>query len=754
MPIRTVNLTPDPKILRMLGQIELNGWQCTAELIDNSIDAMLKFDEGDGEKRIDVYIPTKNEIKYNEPLRIRDNGVGMSEEELENCLKAGYTSRGTDESLGLFGMGFNIATARLGDVVEVWTSTEAMDYDIGVKIDLLEMQKTKSFDRELLKRTKSILPSGTLVEVSKYHPRAEKLLNRKQIKGRLDRTYSKSLIEDYGINIVINGMPISPFEFCVWDETRYVEYKGVQIPAILNVHKEFKDRFFCHMCFMWQDEIEHDISTPINCSYCQSSDRITKKKIEIRGWVGIQRYNDPTHYGINIIRNGRIIKHLDKSLFTWQDRDNKHNGEPISEYPIDTTAQGGRIVGEIKADFIIPTYTKDSFEETDRLWLDAVEAIRGRAPFQPEWAKKLGFSKNKSPLAKLFYGYRRSHPPGRRCLIPGNSKGVAIYQAAREWAGRFYAGDPDYQDDTIWWQAVEQAELREDEEEERDPTDLPGTKPVTPQEEMRDELFPGRKTHVYTMLFDLESILGEKPIEVTVMEYWPQDGFHTPIIFEGTAPSKFNVYINNKHDLFKDFADGWQDLLMMEVASRFFQRIDKPADWPLSRIYYELKMKYAAETMLNIDELVNSSKSLMKDIQNYLSMGNIGLTLKPIPKLNTSELKLLRQNYLIAENRNIEKVDKLIRTTEFLKYMDLKYLFKFIVSYARLVFDGFFFDLPLETLDVDMKDMQLEQYMGYFNDVKWFIYKLAEYPDNLVKKQKNMIIRNRFSLNYLNEHRA
>jgi hypothetical protein len=35
-------------------------------------------------------------------------------------------------------MGFNIATARLGDVVEVWTSTKDMNNDIGVRIDLIE----------------------------------------------------------------------------------------------------------------------------------------------------------------------------------------------------------------------------------------------------------------------------------------------------------------------------------------------------------------------------------------------------------------------------------------------------------------------------------------------------------------------------------------------------------------------------------------------------------------------------------------
>jgi HSP90 family molecular chaperone len=124
-------------------------------------------------------------------LCIKDNGIGMTPEELENCLKAGYTSQSSD-NLGLFGMGFNIATARLGDVVEVWTSTKDMDNEIGVRIDLIEMQKTKNFERELLIRNKTFKISGTSIEISKFHPRAEKLLNRTHIQKELNRIYSKS----------------------------------------------------------------------------------------------------------------------------------------------------------------------------------------------------------------------------------------------------------------------------------------------------------------------------------------------------------------------------------------------------------------------------------------------------------------------------------------------------------------------------------------------------------------------------------
>ena len=36
-----MDITPSPRVLRMLGQIDFKPWQCLAELIDNSVDAFL-----------------------------------------------------------------------------------------------------------------------------------------------------------------------------------------------------------------------------------------------------------------------------------------------------------------------------------------------------------------------------------------------------------------------------------------------------------------------------------------------------------------------------------------------------------------------------------------------------------------------------------------------------------------------------------------------------------------------------------------
>jgi sensor histidine kinase regulating citrate/malate metabolism len=120
------NLTPSPALLDLLGKIPFKGWQCAAELIDNSIDAIInnKGKLQDHQKVISVFIPTRKKIENNEAMIVEDWGIGMNEQQLENAVKAGFSSKSTQHNLGLFGMGFNVATSRIANSVEVWSSTE------------------------------------------------------------------------------------------------------------------------------------------------------------------------------------------------------------------------------------------------------------------------------------------------------------------------------------------------------------------------------------------------------------------------------------------------------------------------------------------------------------------------------------------------------------------------------------------------------------------------------------------------------
>jgi hypothetical protein len=65
----------------------------------------------------------------------------MSFEALESALRAGWSGNDPLSNLGLFGMGYNIATARLGLVTEVWTSRAGDPEEVGVRIDLDEQKR-------------------------------------------------------------------------------------------------------------------------------------------------------------------------------------------------------------------------------------------------------------------------------------------------------------------------------------------------------------------------------------------------------------------------------------------------------------------------------------------------------------------------------------------------------------------------------------------------------------------------------------
>jgi sensor histidine kinase regulating citrate/malate metabolism len=120
----SLNIRPSPRILRVLGDIEFEPWQCIAELIDNAFDDFLEVHRKgqhwpDGFK-VSVSLPSQ--ASADATIVIEDTGRGMSLDVLNNAVRAGWSSNDRFSKLGLFGMGFNIATARLGRVARVLTT--------------------------------------------------------------------------------------------------------------------------------------------------------------------------------------------------------------------------------------------------------------------------------------------------------------------------------------------------------------------------------------------------------------------------------------------------------------------------------------------------------------------------------------------------------------------------------------------------------------------------------------------------------
>src|SRR5262245_26086412 len=138
------DLQPHPRILPMLGEINLAQWRCIAELVDNSIDgflAAMRSGSPTSAPAVTVNVPTSD--TPNARVTIRDNGPGMAPDVLEKAVRAGWTGNSPIGNLGMFGMGFNIATARLGAVTTVWTTVANSPEWHGLRIDFEELVRQR-----------------------------------------------------------------------------------------------------------------------------------------------------------------------------------------------------------------------------------------------------------------------------------------------------------------------------------------------------------------------------------------------------------------------------------------------------------------------------------------------------------------------------------------------------------------------------------------------------------------------------------
>jgi hypothetical protein len=751
------DLTPTPQLLQILGDLKFKGWQCIAELVDNSIDAILASNNlSQEQKRIIVSIPTPAKIRTGEPIFIEDFADGMDSSKLQNAVRAGYSGKSSGKTIGLFGMGFNVATACLANKVEVWSSTKEMEYEVGVVIDLREMAKNKSFMREKLTRPKRLDKiSGTEIKIYDFKKEAESMLKLRDIVDNLNRAYTARLFEENGINIKINQHNITPFKFCVWSERVIVKVKYEDIPAFVEIDEVLKQELFCECCLNWLGS-SVDTSLKIECPHCHIPDGVVKKDVHVVGWLGIQRYPDPEHYGIDISRNGRILKKLDKSFFFWLDDRAKDDLRFQPEYPRDNPLYNGRIVGQIEANFITPKYTKDDFNTDDYNWKTVVRFLRGEMPLQTELGESFGYKGlNKSYIGNLFRAYRRIDPPGRKTLMFAKVDGSGKSDPGRQrlWREKFYEGDPKFLDEKTWLEEIDKAELKEV------PSTFNITNPTKPKiygpGEMKvkspnEDRYPGDKKLKKAIVIDIERIIGEKPFGLTLFDYYPEIDLNLPVIFIPQGPvGKFDVYLNNHHPMFRDFADGYEDLLFMEIASKY-ALMKNNEEWTVTRIYYELKSKFAPETMLSVPNLVTKASNLIKDIHRKLVAGD-GILLPRIPNLLPEEEAALKKRYLDLEGRSISDFKLFLMSTTYLKYLDLKYVFKFVEEFPDVIYDGKIINLPYAELDDHSKQHQLEKYIGFFKDVRWFMNELSQEGEEAIKKLKPQIIRNRYSIEILDE---
>ena len=780
---RKLNIPPDPRILPMLGEITLKPEQCLAELCDNSIDSFLRSQElGEdslGKFNIDIFLP--REPSPLSEITIKDNGTGMEEEELISAVTAGWTGNLDyfGVNLGLFGMGFNIATARLGRCTTIKTSKSAMKVWFVLKIDFDTQQANKTFETELttIPKDDSEL-SGTEVTISKLKDDQikwfSKTSNHLKIRKSLGNFYGSMLRMDspypIGINIKVNRKKAVVTEDVMWGSvdnplafTDIVEKVGHKISSTVkgwgvfadgsevtvpyNFEHELDERYFCQSHWRWLSELEGK-----KCSACENDKHNSEKhtvikKPIIRGWIGIQKFESRKDFGINLIRKGRVIEYKTKDLFKWSDGELDNLG-----HPWDSQRGRGRIIGEIHLDDVGVNYTKDRFARESWIWEKMMGKLTHNEPLSNR--SNLGFPKERtSPLGKYVEIFDRITPIHSRVktllewlrILGMSRSGNPPYpgKLAKEWANLYRKGEIKYGDDELylglvkqsWQNSMDNTDHDDDDDIDVDFEDDPASTPEKGNWEKfieKDANLPSPISYD-TMSKNIESFklkrLGyDSPLEVngTVLPW--------TVILDGDD-AKF-IYLSKKlansngiEFIEPNFTP--LDALLSEIAQRFYDSVKEGRNsLSFSQILNGIRNKYAQVVMPNnlrikVDEIKELCNTAVNEIKDRLRVQNAAFHQNLFDMLSQRDQVALTRK---ISSRTAPDIKKLITEGKCYDFMDGDMLVTLLEESPESFFDGNCWEetysgLGTKTIDDDTElfenyRMRLKmRYLGYFVEV-------------------------------------
>ncbi|MFG2554972.1 ATP-binding protein [Streptomyces sp. NPDC048581] len=465
MAHKLVDIAPTTQVLIALTRTPISPLDALSELIDNAIDSFRSAATSGKPspiRQVLIEIPSIAEVSRNEGIiRVRDTGPGLSESQIADSMRAGYSSKNHFDTLGLFGMGFNIATGKMGRITRVISARSEDQYAIQVTLDLPKLIQEQKFTAQSEQIPKPHgLEHGTVVEIRDWWPDGDPnggfirnlaKMSKKTLRDRLGRRYASLLRRDSATPVVIsvNNDRCQPFEHCVWSDQRFVERQGHgKIPAVIRFDDEI-DR--ARRCL--QDGTDFGASN--TCPRCQGTE--SREVIHrVRGWVGIQRFDDQNDFGVDLIRNGRAIRVAEKTAFF--EFTDEATGRSEREYPIDQ--QYGRIVGEVHLDQVPVDFQKQNFQQATDEWQAAVQYLRGGSLLPTKWRDG---ERNDSHVSRLFQGYRKVRNFGRGDMYMGQynvAKGKAdriSRETERSYHKKFLDHEPGYYTDEKWWELVETA---------------------------------------------------------------------------------------------------------------------------------------------------------------------------------------------------------------------------------------------------------------------------------------------------------
>ena len=771
----TVDITPSPRILKVIAEIDFRPLQCIAELIDNSFDEFLNIRraglEWDEPFEVAITLPGSKASLDEGVVTVCDNGRGMTLDQVRNAVRAGYTGNDPISNLGLFGMGFNVSTAKIGGLTRFLTTRDGDAEWVGVEIDVDNM--SENFRAPVIREAKeSPSEHGTRVEIRRLSSFANWLTrptNQTRLRDMLGEIYSY-LLDQQGFRLLVNTIDVTPWRHCVWDASRTVTRDGEAIPAVIKINKKLGERAVCRVCGAWQHVDNKE------CEECDSRE-IEIRDRRVHGWVGIARNLDSRQYGIDFLRNGRKILRFDRGIFQWRDPDDP-GGEGEIEYPIEPPANQGRIVGEIHLDHVPVTYTKNSFDTSDRSWAQALRIIRGEGPLLPRKAKAAGYDQpNDSPLARLHKGFRRNDP-GTNYLTPGNGK--ARLDTA-DWVRLFHFGDPEYQTDEKWWQQIVEHEqiakalkegkkvdvatgVQEDptrEFEGGDETDAGGEtpatvegqekkKPLTEEQRLALLLEHGIPIHELDGEFSVSGVAA-RPVKLRAFivrgnTLKDATGSEVPVWVTGEQGGGLVAFVDIDHRHFATFDDDPEDVILMDVAQNLLTRA-RGASMSLSSVYVELKERHLSSHAIDPGRLISQATQVMHDLQERMVECVEENPERPWQKaLVEPERHFTRER--MTQALKTADTEPHIYSGEYLIHVPASLVPRIIEEWPEAFLDGHLFRAPYKDVkEPGAKRQMVATVTGYLDDVAWLTSAPLEAP-------REQMIRARLSLQLLPDELA
>jgi len=760
----------------MLGEIRLDQWRCLAEFVDNSADSFieaLRSGNPVSSPKVSISVPTVDDASAK--VVVRDNGPGMSPETLERAVRAGWTSNDPMSSLGMFGMGFNIATARLGTITRVWTTRRDDTEWYGLEIDFDTLVREKHFRTPKLARPK-VDPheQGTEVSVERLKPEQREWFartrNRSKISKELGRTYSTMLRSNgrpISFQLSLNGTLVEKRDHCIWggegNPERIVRTaKYGEVDAYQVVDGRLADRPFCVRCWQWLSVGEQD------CPACGLNDEIVLRERRVYGWLGVQRYLHQNDFGIDFLRNGRKIEVANKDLFFWNDEDTIQ-----TEYPTDDPRNRGRIVGEIHIDHCRVTYAKDRFDRNDSAWQEMVRIVRGDGPLRPEKARQLGFGENDSPLFLLYQVFRRSSPKpkvagsyARLLIFPDNDR-------ATEMAKRYYAGEPEYQTDFKWWELVQEADRElltptsgdgagdssglegfgaqtegPDDQSEGEPTEEPEstTATIPPERIPLPSLSRAYREDDTRLRWEIHAYQVERSDPDL------GDG-NRPWVLKASPTGIHDFFVNTEHSVFRSATMTPLDRLLAELAwsAIDFQR-QSPSSATFSSVLTNLREQYAATSKLDPQALSGEATLTLRTVARSLSRNVDSYDSRAL----FEDLPPTEQDGVLQRmaTRSVPNPQQTINEGQFLEFAPGRTFLRFFETHPELFFDRCYWDVAYATLDYgrptateEARSQIVRYYANLLSDAVW----LAERDSSdLEAASRERLLRAYLSLELLN----